>query len=554
MSAELLLREFERLAEAPSAVARFRRFILELAVHGKLVTQDPADGPASELVRRVGPLRARNNNFGVVHVEGYELPGSWLWCRVSDIGRVVGGGTPPSDEPDCFAAAGTAIAWLTPADLGQQKGKRRVTHGRRDLTQRGLDSCGATVMPVGTVLFTSRAPIGYVAIAANEVATNQGFKSVVPSAAVVPDYVAVFFQAFAPQINGMAPGTTFREVSGKIVAGLPFPLPPFAEQSRIIAKVDELMALCDQLEVAQKEREARRDELRAVSLHRLTASDGDAKPSAADVRFFLDTSPKLITKAEHVAGVRQSIIDLAVAGRLAPQQANTMRDWHEAKSSVADVLHSLRYGTSSKCSYEPTDYPVLRIPNLVRGEIRLEDIKYGLLEDHEADELRLEVGDLLIVRSNGSLSLVGRAALVDENSAGFYYAGYLVRARPNQQRVSPRFLALVFRSSGIRSQIEGPIRTTVGLKNINATELKRLRFSLPDLSVQQLIVAKVDELMALCDQLEAALASAQNGRVRLLEALLHDALVVRVPDRWTLACSTPKSGTATTPHSNPQHS
>ena len=106
------------------------------------------------------------------------------------------------------------------------------------------------MMPVGTVLFTSRAPIGYVAIAANPIATNQGFKSIVPYITDCSRFIALSMQTFAREIDANAPGTTFKEVSGKIVAGVPFPLPPLAEQHRIVAKVDELMALCDRLEVA----------------------------------------------------------------------------------------------------------------------------------------------------------------------------------------------------------------------------------------------------------------------------------------------------------------
>jgi type I restriction enzyme, S subunit len=105
-------------------------------------------------------------------------------------------------------------------------------------------------MPAGTVLFTSRAPIGYVAVAANPISTNQGFKSIVPYVADCSRFIATAMKAFAPEIDAKAPGTTFKEVSGKIVAAIAFPLPPLAEQRRIVAKVDALMALCDRLEAS----------------------------------------------------------------------------------------------------------------------------------------------------------------------------------------------------------------------------------------------------------------------------------------------------------------
>ena len=127
------------------------------------------------------------------------------------------------------------------------------------------------MMPVGTVLFTSRAPIGYVAIAANPIATNQGFKSIVPYVADCSRFIGLAMQTFAPEIDANAPGATFKEVSGKIVAGVPFPLPPLAEQHRIVAKVDELMALSDRLEEARAAQEDTRDWLTSASLARLSA-------------------------------------------------------------------------------------------------------------------------------------------------------------------------------------------------------------------------------------------------------------------------------------------
>ena len=140
-------------------------------------------------------------------------------------------------------------------------------YGARDLSSKGLQSSSATMMPTGTVLFTSRAPIGYVAIAANPIATNQGFKSIVPYVTDCSRFIAVVMQTFAPDIDANAPGTTFKEVSGKIVARVPLPLPPLAEQHRIVTKVDELMAVCDRLEQALAAGDKARSRLLDALLH-----------------------------------------------------------------------------------------------------------------------------------------------------------------------------------------------------------------------------------------------------------------------------------------------
>jgi type I restriction enzyme S subunit len=266
---ERVLAHFDRISEAPDAVGRLRRFVLDLAVRGKLVDQGPGDEPALALLGAFRKLAAQTRKGASRVADGYDvnhanslfqLPSSWTWCRLSDVGMIVAGGTPPSKDPGNFASSGEGIPWLTPADLGREN-KGYVSRGARDLSPKGLESSSATLLPKGSVLFTSRAPIGYTAIAANEISTNQGFKSVVPYLFECGRYIALYFRAFAPWIDERASGTTFREVSGKVVAGLPFPLPPLAEQHRIVAKVDELMALCDRLEASLTDAAATRHRL-----------------------------------------------------------------------------------------------------------------------------------------------------------------------------------------------------------------------------------------------------------------------------------------------------
>ncbi len=277
MNAERLLAHFDRVADAPEAVPRLRRFILDLAVRGRLVEQDPADEPASELLKRIAAEKARMVKAGEIRKprnltngnsfnQPFEIPLSWLWCRLDTIGAIVGGGTPAAADDENFAESGKGFPWLTPADLGGYS-ERYIERGSRDLSEKGLSSSSATLMPAGTVLFTSRAPIGYVAIASNQISTNQGFKSIVPYLGESSRFIAIAMLAFAPEIDAKAPGTTFKEVSGKIVSGIPFPIPPLAEQQRIVAKVDELMALCDRLEAGLADADAARRRLLDSLLH-----------------------------------------------------------------------------------------------------------------------------------------------------------------------------------------------------------------------------------------------------------------------------------------------
>ena len=189
-----------------------------------------------------------------------------------------------------------------------------------------------------------------------------------------------------------------------------------------------------------------------------------------------------------------------------------------------DLAVSMRYGTSIKCGYDEALTPVLRIPNVSSGQVSLEDLKFGPLNEGDREALALMAGDLLVIRSNGSLNIVGRSAVVTPDTEGMAFAGYLVRLRTLNQQLNTRYVWLALNSHAPREQIERPIRSAVGLKNVNLTEFGNLSFWLPPLAEQRRIVAKVDELMVLCGRLEAALTSADATRQRLLEALLHEVL------------------------------
>ena len=182
----------------------------------------------------------------------------WAIGTISDLGTVVGGSTPSKAKPEYYTESG--IAWITPKDLSINKSKF-VSHGENDITELGLKNSSAAIMPEGTVLFSSRAPIGYIAIAAGEVTTNQGFKSVVPKPEIGTPFVYFFLKNTLPVIEGMASGSTFKEVSGSTMKNVPAVIPdaetlakfsnfcaPIFAQQRILEEQNQsLAALRDNL-------------------------------------------------------------------------------------------------------------------------------------------------------------------------------------------------------------------------------------------------------------------------------------------------------------------
>ena len=141
---------------------------------------------------------------------------------LSDLGTIVAGGTPSKSKPEYYSEHG--IAWITPKDLSLNKSKF-ISHGEIDISELGFSKSSATKMPAGTVLFSSRAPIGYIAIAANKVTTNQGFKSVVPNENIGTAFMYYLLKCLLPTIEGMASGSTFKEISGAGMKAVPVVIP-----------------------------------------------------------------------------------------------------------------------------------------------------------------------------------------------------------------------------------------------------------------------------------------------------------------------------------------
>lgn len=158
----------------------------------------------------------------------------WIECKISDIGTVVGGATPSTKKPENYENG--TIAWITPKDLSTFTG-RYIQSGERNITEVGLKSCSTQLLPKDTVLFSSRAPIGYVAIAANEVCTNQGFKSVVPNENTDPLFLYYLLKYNKDKIEGMGSGTTFKEVSGNTMKNIVVSVPTDKKVQERIASV-----------------------------------------------------------------------------------------------------------------------------------------------------------------------------------------------------------------------------------------------------------------------------------------------------------------------------
>jgi type I restriction enzyme, S subunit len=363
MNPDRLLAHFDRIAEAPDALPRLRRFILDLAVRGKLVEQDPNDEPASALLKRIAAEKARLVKEGSIKRPKplsdvgddevpFEPPPSWEWARLGNLASYIQRGKSPKYSPGSGipVVSQKCVQW-SGLELGYAKEISAESLERyeefRFLRARDLLWNSTGTGTIGRVITIQDPP---------EKLVCDSHVTVVRILACDAEYVRIWLMTdhVYGLIEGRAAGSTNQvELTASLANNQPTPLPPLAEQKRIVAKVDELMALCDRLEAAQREREEQRSRLVTSTHHHLNlpdrqaglpageAGDPEADP-AARVRFtFAPTVfPRLTARPEHIPPLRQTILNLAVRGQLVPQDP-TDEPASELLKRIAAERHAL---------------------------------------------------------------------------------------------------------------------------------------------------------------------------------------------------------------------
>lgn len=546
-------------------IKKLRELILELAVRGKLVPQDPNDEPASELLKRIAAEKAELVKQGKIKKQKplpeiseeekpFELPEGWEWVTLATVGEIVGGGTPKSDNPQFWAKNG--IKWITPADLYGLKGKY-ITSGARDISPAGLSNSSARLMPKGSVLFSSRAPIGYVAIADAELSTNQGFKSCVPYIKESAEYIYYFLLASAKKIDAEASGTTFKEVSGAIVSKILLPLPPLSEQLKIVSRANELMSLCDQLEQQSLTSLDAHQQLVETLLGTLTDSQ-HAEELAENWTRISEHFDTLFTTEASVDALKQTILQLAVMGKLVPQDPNDEPASELLKRIAQEKAQLVKEGKIKKqkslppisdeekpfelpegweWSYlsdigilargrskhrprnDPTLYADGTIPLVQTGDVARSN---GCINTYSAlyNQLGLSQSKLW---NKGTLCITIAANIADSGILNFdaCFPDSVVGFTPYENEIPVLYFHYFMMT--IKSTLE-KFAPSTAQKNINIDILSQLFFPCPPLEEFHRIVDKVQNLLSVCDVLRAYIQSAQQTQLHLADSLTDAAI------------------------------
>jgi type I restriction enzyme S subunit len=550
MKADKLMAHFERISDAPDAVSRLRRFILDLAVRGKLVEQDSGDEPADVLLDRIAlkkaesSSRSKTRTTAETEADPYPLPPSWAWTQIAELGRLS-----PRNEADNSAVCSFVPMCLISAAYGVE-----ASHEKRPW---GEIKKGYTHIAEGDVAVAKITPCfenGKSTVFRNltgGIGAGTTELHVVRPIETSPDYIVLFLKSpfFIETGISLMTGTAGQKrLPGDYFAYRPFPLPPLAEQKRIVAKVDELMMLCDRLEASRAEREGRRDRLVMASLNRLSQPT-DSGEFKKDAQFQLSNLNRLSTKPEHIKEIRKAILNLAVSGKLVPQDeregtaANSLRtlglqpadpppdcenrvlpsSWCMIRfDDVATISGGVTLGRKLG-GRKTASVPYLRVANVQRGGFDLSIIKEVDVPVEEVEKYSLKENDLLMTEG-GDWDKVGRSAIWRNQIPLCLHQNHVFRARIKSPEMSPVWFERYFNSPAGRAYFESCSKQTTNLASINMRQVRGCPIPLPPLAEQKRIVAKVDELMLICDQLENKLQYQQKGRRQLLEALLHEAL------------------------------
>jgi type I restriction enzyme S subunit len=558
MSSLAELERFRVVAGAPNGVQRLRELVLQLAVQGKLVPQDPTDEPASELLKRIAAEKERLIGEGKIkrqkplpaiteEEKPFELPKGWEWVRLGAVAEI----NPRNQAQDDTLVSFIPMALISTFTDGRHSQETKVwSEVKQGFTHFAEGDIGvAKITPCfenGKAAIFSNLKNG-IGAGTTELHVVRPFGQT-----LVPRYILIYLKSpqFLLEGESHMTGTAGQKrLPKEFVASNPFPLPPYPEQIRIIERVDRLMSLCDQLEVLQSQQSTLQASTWQEVLNAITQASSTFELTTAWQRLEQQLA-LLVTEPEQVKGLRDTILQLAVQGKLVPQDPNDEpasvlltkiqaekerlikagkikrqkplppitdeekpfelpKGWEWVR--LGDLAQLITSGSRDWAKYYSNKGAIfVRMGNLSRGHynMRLDSLQYVVPpEDKEGARTKLEANDILISITGD----VGMLGLVPPDFGEAYINQHtcLVRfVNLCRNRYFPEFL----RSPLATTQFTAPQR---GIKNsFRLSDISEMLVSLPPEQHIERVVFKIDAFMSLCDQLEARLQAARQTQAQ----------------------------------------
>jgi type I restriction enzyme S subunit len=548
MKLERFFEKFDQFAHAPDAVTKMRELVLQLAVQGRLVHQDINDEPAEEMLQRITST-AKSRRRGIDESDGIEepfvIPENWAWVRLTLVLNKLTDGThhSPPNKPSGDFMYVTAKNIKTDGVQLQD-----ITYVSAEVHEEIFSRCDPSF---GDVLYIKDGATTGVATINQLRAPFSMLSSVAllkPSSAILNSYLlwAMRSPFFYEETRGAMKGAAITRVTLSVMAASLLPLPPLAEQKRIVAKVEELMALCDRLEAQQKERENRHIELTRAAIARF-----DEAPTPANLNFLFhqlySVSP---------TDLRKVILNLAVEGKLSlrdPADESVtylLRHIERARSSVrarvypaiepseapfeipttwawvrlGNIALNSDSGWSPQCDPQPREgdaWGVLKVSAVSWGRFLPEENKALPPELRPREECEVKAGDFLVSRANTE-DLVARSVVVIDTPPHLMMSDKIVRfAFPDL--IDKGFINLVNSASFAREYYSrNASGTSSSMKNVGRDVMSNLPIPLPPLPEQRRIVAKTDALFELLSAMEEMITSSGSMASDLSDAIVGE--------------------------------
>jgi len=547
MKLETFFEKFALFADAPNAVEKMREMVLQLAVTGKLVTQDKRDEPASVLLESTEAdrskliaakkIKSRPTSPVESDEQPFDLPSSWAWARLSDVGYELGQKVPDN-----------RFTYIDVGGIDSDKG--RISDRVEKLEPGDAPSRARKLVARGTVIYSTVRPyLLNIAIVDQdfdpEPIASTAFGILHPFTGIDNRYLFYWLRSapFTAYVQAGMKGMAYPAINDEKFYSGPIALPPLAEQKRIVAKVDELMALCDRLEAQQLEREAQAGQLARASLTRFA----DA-PTPANLNLLFHSSFPISP-----SDLRKSILTLAVQGKLVPQDPND-EPAEELFARIENTKEKLikqreikrvalepnptgaecellppgwqwtrlgnsfdvRDGTHDTPKYTTEGFPLVTSKNIYSGSLLFEGANFISEKDHRqiSERSRVDRGDILFAM----IGSIGNPVIVDTDRE-FSIKNVALFKYYSAADSEPRFLLLYLKlvAEEMRAKAAGAVQSFVSLGF-----LRNYLFPLPPLAEQRRIVAKVSEVMALVDELEKQLAASNATAENLFSALVAE--------------------------------
>lgn len=394
-----------------------------------------------------------------------ELPPTWIYATLGEIGEVVAGGTPSTSDEFNF---GGNIPWITPADLTGYK-EKYISGGSRNLTEKGLNSSSAKLLPKGSILFSSRAPIGYVVIAKNPIATNQGFKNLILSDKIFNEYIYYYLLGNKQLVEQYASGTTFLEVSAARFKQVPIPIAPLGEQRRIVSRIEQLFTQIDE-----------------------------------GVRYLQQAQTQL-------EQYKQATLQSA------------FKEIPEKQPLLSLLREPLKNGKSAKPTDGISGIPVMKLTAVTDKSFTEKNIKKCNLQETEVKDLWVKNEDIFIERSN-TPDLVGSAAIYLGPDGLFIFPDLLIRIRIDKSKANPKYVSYFLDSPSARKYFKESAKgTSNSMPKLSQKPIEAISIPLPDLPTQAIIVKQLENNDAILNYLQDELNKEHTRSMLLKQSILHSA-------------------------------